>query len=342
MARRARSDFDYEERSAEEIKQRANRKSSMFDSWQQDFVKMFTAETGVNKIRILPPHKSHKMKWYGLSAYFHSQIGPDSQTYLCLNKNKGEDCPVCEEYARAKMNKESDDYTRQLYAYERILVWIIDRNNEGEGVQLYPMSATLDREFAAQSADSETGEVLRIDHPYEGFDIIFSREGTGLKTKYSGLKVARNPSPISSDEEEMDQWLGFVKEHPLTSTLKFYPYEKIQAAFSGKASSNREDDEDPRRLKAYSVDELPRAPAATRRRVPVVDDDETPKLRKRPSLDESDDGPIPAARDKRFQKSREEFRDRIDEVAEIEEATEEEEVTDLRKKIRKGLQAIED
>jgi hypothetical protein len=254
---------------------------------------------------------------------------------------------------RAKMNKESDDYIRALSTYERVLMWVIDRANEGEGVQLYAMSTTLDREFAAQSVDSETGEVLRIDHPYEGFDIIFSREGTGLKTKYSGLKIARNPSPISSDEQEMDEWLAFVKDYPLSDALKFYEYEKIQKAFGGQTSRKNDDEEErptrkgleeapAKRHTSLDDDEIPQ----TRKKVQTYgEEDVAPRGSKRGTLDNDEEArPTPASKDRRFQESRTEFRKRIDEVAVAadEDEAEEEEVTDLRKKIRKGLQAIED
>ncbi len=86
--------------------------------------------------------------------------------------------------------------------------------------------------------DKDTGEVLPIDHPEDGYDVTFEKNGTGMKTRYEGVSIARRSSPLGKRE-----WLEFAMDNPIPDQLVYYPYEHIAKAFGGKSahSSDRGD-----------------------------------------------------------------------------------------------------
>jgi len=224
--------FVYQKRSSDVIKRRATQSGSNRDGFIDSSFPFFMPKPGtVNVYRILPPTWENA-EHYGLEIFVHYNIGVDNSAYLCPNKMKNEDCPICEERKRAE--KEGDeDYIKELSPVKRVLIWIIDRNNEKEGPILWPQPWTFDREVCKLSVDSRTGEVLIIDNPENGYDVEFEKEGQGQKTKYTGIKISRHPTPLGVDT---DLWLEYVCKHPLPSVLKFYPSEHLQKVFQGKLS----------------------------------------------------------------------------------------------------------
>lgn len=231
--------YEYHARSREQVDRRAQGTSD-FDVFVKDTIKMYKAKDGLNTVRILPP-TWNKPEHFGLDVHVHYGIGPDRQTYLCLDKHKGEPCPVCEERADAKRDGD-DDYAQELRANTRTLVYLIDRDNEKDGVQAYAMPATLDQAIVKVSVDRKTGDVLPIDHPEDGYDVEFEKTGAKMKTKYVGVAIARRSSPLGKP-----QWLDFALDNPLDEQLVFYPYDHIAKVFGAKGPKpSRDEDDAPR------------------------------------------------------------------------------------------------
>lgn len=230
--------FEYERRDDSEAKRRAERRGGDFDRALKDHIKMFTPKDSENRIRILPPTWKGA-KHYGLDVYMHYGVGPDRNSYLCLQKMKGEPDPIAEEREQARRDGD-DEYAKELEAKLRSLVYVIDRNNEKEGVQAWMMPFTLDRDITKVSIDRDNGEVLPIDHPEDGYDVLFDKTGTKDRTKYGAPAIARRPSPLGKDE-----WLDYAMDNPLPDQLQYYSYEHIAKAFGagGKGSGSRERDE---------------------------------------------------------------------------------------------------
>lgn len=235
-----RSSFQYQSRSSEDTRKRGEQSGGDFDKWLDDGVKMFKPRENTNFIRILPPTWK-EAKHYGIDVWIHYSVGPDKQTYLCLEKMKGEDCPVCEE--RKKALKEGDeDYAKSLRPNRRILTYVLDRDATREGAQVWSMPWTIDRDLCKLTVDKRTGEALPIDHPEEGYDVEFERKGQGDRTEYIGLSIARRSSPLDDDRS-----LEFIEEHPLPKLLRYFDYDHIRSAFGGeskKGSRHRDDDDD--------------------------------------------------------------------------------------------------
>lgn len=248
-SRRGGSRYEYQSRSSEDTKARANSGSGDFDKLLKPHIKSWKPNDGDNRIRILPPTWV-KAKHFGVDAHIHYGVGADKGAYLDLQKMLGEDDPIHEEYLRAKAeldpdNKDDQEYLRQLRGTRRSLVYLIDRDHEKEGVQAWFMPFGLDNDIVKLSIDRGTGEVLPIDHPDDGYDVEFTKTGKGLGTKYSAPAIARRSSPLGKDE-----WLDFAMDNPLPEQLQYFDYDHIAKAFGGggahkeKPRGRDRDDED--------------------------------------------------------------------------------------------------
>lgn len=228
--------FQYRPRTAEEVKARANRSIGARDSYLAQEVDFFTPPAGDNTVRILPP-TWEGARHYGQDLHIHYGIGPDKNAYLCLDKMKGEACPICEERTRAA-SAEEVELSKALRPRQRVVAWVINRKEEGKGPLAWSMPAGLDKDIVNCSEDKQTGEYLAIDDPSEnGYDVSFKRIGTDERTEYTGIQVARRPSPLSDDAQIAARWLEFVGNHPLPSLLQFRTYDEIKAAYAGTTAA---------------------------------------------------------------------------------------------------------
>lgn len=227
----SRKKFVYRKKNSDVVKSHATQKSGDYDFYLSDGVQMFSPKPGTHVIRILPDTWEDS-NYFGYPIYVHFQVGVDNYSYLCLNKMKGEPCPVCEERRRAQGEGDTE-YASRIAPVRRIAVWLIDRDEEKDGPKLWPMPSSFDTDLAAMLIDRRTNEVLAIDHPEEGYDVEFTREGSGTHTKYVGKKVDRHPTPLHKDLDVADKWLEYVVQNPIPSVLKFYSYEHIATTLHG-------------------------------------------------------------------------------------------------------------
>jgi hypothetical protein len=109
------------------------------------------------------------------------------------------------------------------------------------------MSWTIDRDLCALAVDKRTGEVYAIDDPVEGYDVSFERKGTGLKTEYLGLQIARRSSDLGNDD-----WLDYAEQHPIPDLFLFYDYDHIKDQFSGRPE---ETDQEQTKRSKYAEEE---------------------------------------------------------------------------------------
>ena len=228
------SSFKYQERSPDTYKKRGDQGGGDFDKYLSDRIKMFKPADGDNCIRIMPPTWDNA-EHFGLDIFVHYGVGPDSQTYLCNQKMNNKPCPICDE--REKASKDGDvDYADKLKPTKRVLVYLIDRNNEKEGPIVWSMPWTIDRDLCKLVVDKRSGDTLPIDNPETGYDINFERKGKGDRTQYIGLAVARRESDLGNPD-----WLDFVQDNPLDSILQFYEYDHIAGVFGGRSAKKSRD-----------------------------------------------------------------------------------------------------
>ena len=265
--------FRYQERSKDDIKERANSRGGNFDTYILPKYKLYKVRDGKNIVRILPP-TWEKAKHYGYDIWVNWGIGVDNQSYLSLAEMKGEKDPLAE--ARREAMKDGDkELAKALQPRQRILMWVIDRLDEDEGPQLWAAPQTVDKDIATLCFDVDTKEVLYIDDPEKGQDFRFYKEGQGLKTKYNAAQMKLlTAGPIHEDEELQNEWLDYIEKNPIPECLQFYDYDHIASAFGGQARVDRDDDED-----------KPKA----RRRLRDDDEDENKPARRKPAAEADDD-----------------------------------------------------
>lgn len=238
---RGRSRFSYKPPSAEAVRKRAEQQGGQFDSIWRDGIDRWRPRDGENVIRILPPTWDDH-DHYGYDIWVHGFVGPDKSTYLCPQKMQDEPCPICKATREAKAAGEEED-AKQLAARRQVAVWILDRDDDTQTPKLFTMSWSMDRDIAALCHNKRTGKVLLIDHPDEGYDISFTRTGKGLNTRYIGMAVDRDPSPIA-DEDDQERILEYIQENPIPSLLNFYDAARLEGVVEGGTDERDEDLDD--------------------------------------------------------------------------------------------------
>ncbi len=229
--------FEYHRPTVEGAKKRVEQRGgNEFDSIFKPNTKVYKVNDD-NVIRLLPPTWPDP-KHFGFDIFVHYGVGPDGQTYLCPKEMLGEPCPVCEERARAVKDGD-DDYAKELKPSKRVVYYLIDRDAEKEGVQLWAAPWTVDRDINTLIVDKRSGEVLAIDDPENGYDIEFSRTGKQLTTKYLGMQIARRESDLGKSD-----WLEFAVDNPIPDQLAYFDYDHIAKVFGGQTSKKEEDLDD--------------------------------------------------------------------------------------------------
>lgn len=278
-------------RTVETVVRKSKQAGGLYDSPFKPDVTTYKPKEGECTVRILPGTWEDTDAWgdgWDITTWIHYSIGADDGAYLCLDKMKGESCPICEA-RREATGEEADDLKPSM----RPLCWVIDRDNEKAGPQLWSLPNTLFREINLRSVDKKSNAALLIDHPDEGYDIAFTRTGTGLTTNYSGVEVLREQCPIHDDPKKQDAWMAYIVDNPLPDTLNFYDAEYIEKVLFGKADrrkveTDEDEDEDEgtsRRGSRRATKEDKSPPARRPRNAPPPEED-----------DDKDDAPPPRSR----------------------------------------------
>lgn len=225
--------FQYKKRTLEDIKRKESTAGKDFDPWLNPTIPVFKPKAGSNRVRILPPGWDSTDFEY--ITWLHYGVGPDDQTYVCPAKAGKGKCPICEERNRNRGSLSKEE-NRALAPKQRPLVYVIDRTDEDAGPKIWPMPITVSKELVLRQRDVD-GSIIYIDHPEEGYDIEFVREGEGIGTKYLAINVARKATPISVDEDQMNEWLNFIVQNPLPEQVIVYDYNTIANAFGSYTST---------------------------------------------------------------------------------------------------------
>lgn len=236
--------FHYKERDPDAIKRRAEQKGGRYDSIFKSNLDSFRFKEGDNALRFLPPTWTDpEPDHYGYDIWVHRNVGADNSTYLCLNKMKGKSCPVCNAVKEARDSGEEDD-AKALQASKRIVAWVVDRDADTPRPLLIDMSWTMDRDIAALCYDKRKGTSLQIDNDNMGYDVTVRRQGKGLNTRYFGMVIDREPSPISEDEEVQAEILEYIAANPIPDTLNFFDVKYLERQLSGSGGEKDEDLDD--------------------------------------------------------------------------------------------------
>lgn len=225
----ARQPFVYHERTQASIQHHATRQGGDFQGFVRDDFRLFRPDKGENCVRILPA-TWEGAEHYGLDIYVHHRVGVEKASVLCLLRMLREPCPICE--AIEDLGRSGDD-VKELGARLSVLAWVLNRKKEQDGLLLWSIPPSLDREIQKHSQDRRTGTFYVVDNPYEGYDIYFDKSGDGLQTRYEGVTPAREPTSVDQD------WLDQIAEVPVPDTLAWRTYDEVALLFSGGVSMTR-------------------------------------------------------------------------------------------------------
>lgn len=187
-------------------------------------VPMYVPNDGENCIRIVDPIELIELQIYFFDVNFHREVGFRKDYFLCLARHNIGPCAVCENATEDLWNTDKEAAKGFLPDMRR-LMWVLDlkKPEEANILKLWSAPRKLSDEILAQSRDPEMDVIQEVSHPYEGVPIYFTRTGKGLRTVYSGVKLARNPMPI--DESIADQRFRFM------DILIVPTYEEVHASF---------------------------------------------------------------------------------------------------------------
>lgn len=202
-------------------------------------------KVGTNVIRILPPWSEDQTKPFREFGV-HWNIGPNEQPVVCLRKEKGVPCFLCEQVEALLESEDPKDQEigAELRAGNRAYLNILDMNDLDSGVQVMSCGIKMLSEILAYFADPDWGDLT---DPEEGYNVTIEREGTGKnKTRYT-VRAKKKSSPIP-DEGYLDQ----LKD--LDKLVKTISYEKQKALYEGvsdeESSDNEGEEEAPKVSKA--------------------------------------------------------------------------------------------
>jgi hypothetical protein len=219
--------YQYQKRSADAVKKRADQEGGNFDSIFKGGVDTFRPKQGTNIIRFLPPTWEDP-EHYGYDIWVHQYVGADSGSYLCLKKMLSKSCPICEAQKEAADAGEEEE-AKQLRAVKKVAAWIIDRDDRKPLPKIWLMSWTMDRDIATLCHSEATGKVLMLDDPDTGFDLSFKRTGQQLNTRYLGVAVDREMTPLFDEQKEINRVMKMVEEQPIPDVLLYKPESILKA-----------------------------------------------------------------------------------------------------------------
>jgi hypothetical protein len=226
----------------------------------------WSPKDGRNVIRILPE--------VGDMKFFYQQVGrhnmpDDNKTYwYCPSfTSEGEfPCPICEMVE--SLYKSKDKSSRAMAGELRVrkMFWmnVIDRDNENAGPMIYTPGIQVFSAISSLINDPDYGIIYDLE---DGIDLVITRKGSGLDTKYS-VNPKRDSTKLHADQKVVNGWVAKAKDlsyvvvsddpdedRDLSAGHAVYlaPYERIEQEFTDGAPDM--DDED---VEEEDTDEEPK------------------------------------------------------------------------------------
>jgi len=172
---------------------------------------------------------------YLLDVWVHKKVGVSESDYLCLSRNYGKPCPICEDLANLKKARTYDEqYVKDMSPKRRVVycIQVYDSAKEEEaGPYWWEASHFLsEKNIVAIAKNRRTGGYIPFSNPDTGKTVEFTREGSGAtNTKYAGFKFTDRDYVISDDLLD--------KVPPLEDYLIVLDYEDLAEKYFGAGGS---------------------------------------------------------------------------------------------------------
>jgi hypothetical protein len=154
--------------------------------------KKVVLKEGVNRFRVLPSWRGPDEEFF-LEVMTHYDVTPDVKYLICL-QTVGEECPVCKRVARWSLGDSTQQARAERVGAKSQFMMNVVPIAEGlpPEVKIYAASRGVVYELLGFFTDSEYGNFT---DPESGFDVLVTRKGEKLNTKYT-VRLARNPSRL--------------------------------------------------------------------------------------------------------------------------------------------------
>jgi hypothetical protein len=177
----------------------------------------------------------------------HRYVGAYNGTYPCLQRMKGEDCPICAEEQAARKSGDQDG-AKKLNAQPFWCCYVLERDSEAPTKpQVWIMSNRQDDEILSLTKDKRSGEPIQVSDPENGFDLSFRRTQTGkdvMTTRYDAFVFDRSPSPVLDKARDAEDLLDEITDNTVPDVIKYYEADYLHRAMSGSVEQKDDDLDD--------------------------------------------------------------------------------------------------
>lgn len=176
------------------------------------------AAPGKTKIRVLPGwREGDQTFWqdFGLHFIHGTKADKDGKTlraiYLCVDKVYGRPCPICEAISEGIASSKDDDVLRALgdsSSSSSVLVnALVLSGDDKETPVIFDLRPSVFRQIL--DLIPEYGDITSLE---EGVDLIITREGSGLNTKYTTMPAAKSAPVPKSVMEKLNDLDEYAKQ----------------------------------------------------------------------------------------------------------------------------------
>ncbi len=205
---------------------------------------------------------------YILDIWVHSGVGINEDRYVCVARNYGQPCPICERQKEMRLaGTFSDDEVKELSPKRRAVynVQVCDTaEEEAKGIQIWEVSHFMtERLFSELSRKPKGGGFIPFSDPDNGKMLAFNKKSP---MEYVGHKMVDRDEPISD---------ALLEEAFTLDELIYIPsYEELYAAFYGEEFEEEE--------------KKPSKPAKKEKPAPEPEPDEEEEMEEEEETEEED------------------------------------------------------
>jgi len=266
-------------------KKKFNMKESLMSKVKEDFEKrdrggvqakqylklengasIYRPKTGKNAIDIIPfQHKTDVFRKKGefdymLDLFVHKNFNQSYDKCLCLKRNFGKPCPICEASSQlSEMDEEKYEDTIKSYKPKRRVIMNVvnlkedeEDENNGDVQILDEVYYFFQKELIEEACADDAGDPVDFVDPEEGLSVFFraTAEKLGMAKfhKFKSFTFEERDEPYSEE---------FVEKHAfaLDSLIHVPTYEEVEAMLNEEAHVAEEDEDEPDEIEDDTEDD---------------------------------------------------------------------------------------
>lgn len=224
-------------------------------------IPLFKPEKDVKqRVRFFPQPKEG---YFAKHVLIHFGLNAEGNSLICPTTVGRNDCPLCAKnkllYNEAKQlelagNKLAAETkmkeAKGLRAKKYNITYMIDRNAEEIGPQVWSIPDTTVTGIRNLMTDPETNALLSIDDLFAGRDVFFVKgklEPTSMFETINKIQLGTKDIPLSEGDKSFEQlsartkgWLDFIKANSIASILNVVSAPEMERIAFGLTSLNEE------------------------------------------------------------------------------------------------------